>query len=314
MQVRKSSRKKTKLRMGIAAPSGAGKTLSALCMAYGITKDWDKIGLIDTEAGSGEKYTGITKEVGESKEKLTIGEFCYLRIDPEYTVSKYVQALKAMHEAGVECCIIDSTSHAWAGAGGLLDKQGKIAARTNNSYTAWRDVTPDHNMFVDAMLQSPMHIIATMRSKQDYILETNDKGKQVPKKVGMAPVQREGLEYEFDVMLDIDMSHVATASKDRTGIFDGQYFKIGPETGKTLLAWLETGVEDPMIAIKANAELINKDISAASTMEALDKILPRYKKEIEAMPELWKTRLIDKIADRGEYLAVNGQTQQAGAA
>lgn len=307
MQVRKSSRKKTKLRMGIAAPSGAGKTLSALCMAYGITKDWDKIGLIDTEAGSGEKYTGVVKDVGERSEPIKIEEFCYLRIEPEFTVNKYVSALNAMHEAGVECCIIDSTSHAWAGAGGLLDKQGRIAAKSGNSYTAWRDVTPDHNMLVDAMLQSPMHIIATMRSKQDYVLETNDKGKQVPKKVGMAPVQREGLEYEFDVMLDIDMNHVATASKDRTGIFDGQYFKIGPDTGKRLLEWLDMGIEDPVIKMKAVAEQINKDIAASKTLDQLDKIIPKYKESIDAMPEVWRTKLMDKIADRGEYLSVNGQ-------
>jgi predicted nucleotidyltransferase len=120
-----------------------------------------------------------------------------------------------------------------------------MADRGTNSFAAWRTITPEHNALVDAMLQSPCHIIATMRAKQEYVLETNDKGKQQPKKVGMAPVQREGMEYEFTVMLDVDMHHVASASKDRTSLFDGRFFKISQETGQELLAWLETGAAEP---------------------------------------------------------------------
>lgn len=230
MQIRKAERRKAKLRLGIAAPSGAGKTYSALLMAFGLG---GKIGLIDTEHGSGDLYAHL-------------GEYDVISIEAPYTVTKYVQAIHAFEEAGYSTIIIDSLSHAWAGDGGLLDKQGKMADRGANSFAAWRTITPEHNNLVDSMLRSPAHIIATMRAKQEYVLETNDKGKQQPKKVGMAPVQREGMEYEFTVMLDVDMNHIASASKDRTSLFDGRFFKIGKETGTELLQWLETGTEAPI--------------------------------------------------------------------
>lgn len=230
MQIRKAERRKAKLRLGIAAPSGAGKTYSALLMAFGLG---GKVGLIDTEHGSGDLYAHL-------------GEYDVISIEAPYTVTKYVQAIHAFEEAGYSTIIIDSLSHAWAGDGGLLDKQGKMADRGANSFAAWRTITPEHNNLVDSMLRSPAHIIATMRAKQEYVLETNDKGKQQPKKVGMAPVQREGMEYEFTVMLDVDMNHIASASKDRTSLFDGRFFKIGKETGEELLQWLETGSEAPV--------------------------------------------------------------------
>jgi hypothetical protein len=147
----------------------------------------------------------------------------------------------------------------------LLDKQGKMADRGTNSFAAWRTITPEHNALVDAMLKSPCHIIATMRSKQEYVLETNDKGKQQPKKVGLAPVQREGMEYEFTVMLDVDMNHIANASKDRTSLFDGQYFKITSDTGEQLKQWLETGTEQPVFDLKP----MLKAITTAKDMDAL---------------------------------------------
>lgn len=248
MQIRKAERKKAKLRLGIAAPSGAGKTYSALLMAFGIG---GKVGLIDTEHGSGDLYAHL-------------GEYDVIGIEAPYTVAKYIEAIRAFEAAGYTTIIIDSLSHAWAGDGGLLDKQGKLADRPGaNSYAAWRSVTPDHNALVDAMLQSPAHIIATMRAKQDYVLEVNDKGKQTPRKVGMAPVQRDGMEYEFTVMLDIDMSHVASASKDRTSLFDGRLFKISQATGKELLTWLDTGSDVPKF------DEILRSISGAETLEIL---------------------------------------------
>lgn len=247
MEIRKAQRMKAKLRLGIAAPSGAGKTYSALLMAFGLG---GKIGLVDTEHGSGHLYAHL-------------GEYDVIGIDAPYTVAKYIEAIKTFEEAGYSTIIIDSLSHAWAGDGGLLDKQGKMADRGTNSFAAWRTITPEHNALVDAMLRSPCHIIATMRAKQDYILETNEKGKQQPKKVGMAPVQREGMEYEFTVMLDVDMHHIASASKDRTSLFDGRYFKISQDTGKELLAWLENGAEGPDIGA------IIKSIANAGDLKVL---------------------------------------------
>lgn len=230
MEIRKAQRMKAKLRLGIAAPSGGGKTYSALLLAFGLG---GKVGLIDTENGSGDLYAHL-------------GDYYVAPLAAPYTVAKYRDAIRSLEAAGCSTIIIDSLSHAWAGEGGLLDKQGAISTQAGfNSYTAWRKVTPEHNALVEAMLQSPCHIIATMRSKQEYVLETDSRGKQVPKKVGMAPVQREGMEYEFTVFLDIDIEHVAHSSKDRTGLFDGLFFKVEPKTGKILLDWLEKGVEAP---------------------------------------------------------------------
>lgn len=257
MEIKKAQRMKAKLRMGIAAPSGAGKTYSALLLAFGLG---GKVGLIDTEHGSGHLYAHL-------------GDYDVIEVSAPYSVAKYTQAIKAFEDAGYQTIIIDSLSHAWAGDGGLLDKQGKLADRGTNSFAAWRTITPEHNALVDAMLRSPCHIIATMRAKQDYVLETNDKGKQQPKKVGMAPVQREGMEYEFTVMLDVDMNHIASASKDRTSLFDGRFFKIGRETGEELLQWLETGVAGPDvkaildgISKSATVDLLRGNFEAAMTM------------------------------------------------
>jgi hypothetical protein len=229
MQIRKATRRKAKLRLGLVAASGAGKTYSALQLAFGLG---GKIGMIDTEHGSGDLYANL-------------GDYDIITLSAPYTVDKYRRAIAAFEAEGYDVIIIDSLSHAWAGDGGLLDKQGKIAdsGKAQNSFAAWRQITPEHNQLVETLLQSPAHIIATMRAKTEYVLETNDKGKQVPRKIGLAPVQRDGMEYEFTVVMDIDANHVASASKDRTGTLDGQFFKITDRTGRELLEWLESGAE-----------------------------------------------------------------------
>jgi hypothetical protein len=262
VEIRKAERKKAKLRLGIAAPSGAGKTYSALLLAFGLG---GKVGLIDTEHGSGDLYAHL-------------GEYDIISIEAPYTVNKYVQAIKAFEAAGYSTIIIDSLSHAWAGDGGLLDKQGKMADRGTNSFAAWRTITPEHNALVDAMLSSPCHIIATMRAKQEYVLETNAKGKQEPKKVGMAPVQREGMEYEFTVMLDVDMHHIASASKDRTSLFDGQFIKITPDTGRMLLEWLEMGVAPEVFdaAVFEDNQLAMMDAESMEELQAAFAIAFKY--------------------------------------
>ena len=227
---RKAERKKAKLRLGIVGPAGSGKTYGALLVAMGLG---GKIAMIDTENGSGDLYAGL-------------GEYDVCTRAAPYEVQKYLAAIHDAERAGYDVLIIDSLSHAWAGEGGLLDQQGKIAdAGRGNSYTAWRKITPLHNQLVEAMLASPCHIIATMRAKTEYILEENERGKKEPKKVGMAPVQRDGMDYEFGVVFDLSGNHSAQVSKDRTSLFDGRVFQLSRETGETLRAWLETGAEPP---------------------------------------------------------------------
>lgn len=294
IQIRKAERRKAKLRLGIAAPSGGGKTYGAILLAMGLG---GKIGLIDTENGSGDLYAHLT-------------DYDIISLTAPYEIKKYLDAIKAFEDAGYDNIIIDSLSHAWAGDGGLLDKQGKMTDRGTNSFAAWRTITPEHNALVDAMLKSPCHIIATMRSKQEYVLETNEKGKQMPKKVGLAPVQREGMDFEMTIMIDVDIHHNATASKDRTGILDGKFFKLTPEIGKQLKVWLEDGVEDPAIKMKVAAEEINKQIAAATTLKDLDKILPYFAKDIEVMPDTWQEKLKGKIFDKGENLTIYGTSKE----
>ena len=227
---RKAERKKAKLRLGIVGPAGSGKTYGALLVAMGLG---GRIAMIDTENGSGDLYAGL-------------GDYDVCTLAAPYEVQKYLAAIHDAERAGYDVLIIDSLSHAWAGEGGLLDQQGKIAdAGRGNSYTAWRKITPLHNQLVEAMLASPCHIIATMRAKTEYILEENERGKKEPKKVGMAPVQRDGMDYEFGVVFDLSGNHSAQVSKDRTSLFDGRVFQLSKGTGETLRAWLETGAEPP---------------------------------------------------------------------
>ena len=243
--LRRSKRAAVKLKLGISGASGSGKTMSSLLLAYGLIKAqhptlpddqiWEKICVIDTENKSADLYSGHT--VG----RFTIGEFMKIDLSAPFTPEKYEDAIDCCQENGIEFCIIDSLTHAWAGEGGLLDKQARIAATGKNSYTAWRDVTPQHNRLVDKLLQCDMHIIAALRTKTDYVLEEDGKGKKVPKKVGLAPIFRDGIEYEFTVMMDVAGDHYVTASKDRTGLFDGQSFIITPDTGRIINEWLNSG-------------------------------------------------------------------------
>ena len=261
IQIRKAERSKAKLRLGMAGPSGSGKTYSSLLLGMGLGA---KVGLIDTEHGSGDLYADL-------------GDYDVISIEAPYTVQKYLEAMAAFEGAGYDVIIIDSLTHAWAGDGGLLDKQGKIADRSGNSYTAWRTVTPEHNQLVEAMLATRCHLIATVRAKQEYSQEKDDKGKSVVKKLGMAPVQREGMEYEFTVFLDLDMDHVAKASKDRTSLFDGQYFKVDKKISKRLLDWLNTGKEpEPRPAKKVDDGEVATGMDKVKLANQLEDITADY--------------------------------------
>lgn len=241
-ELKKARRSMAYLKLGIAGPSGSGKTLSSLLMAYGLLKEsmpsasdasiWEKICVIDTENRSASLY------VGNELHGVKIGQYYTIDLAPPFTPQSYMDAISACEQAGIQVLIIDSLSHAWSGDGGMLDMQGKIANRSGNSYTAWRDVTPLHNKLVDKILQCEMHVILAMRTKAEYVIETNEKGKQAPRKIGLAPIFRDGVEYECTVFFELAQDHTANASKDRTTLFDQQYFVITPDCGKKLWRWL----------------------------------------------------------------------------
>ncbi len=222
----KARRSAAKLRVGLCGTAGCGKSMGALLMGFGIE---GPIAVIDTENSSAELYAHM-------------GEYDVCVLQAPFTPQKYTDAIHAAERAGYSVIIIDSLTHAWAGEGGLLDLKDNITknSKSGNSWAAWKDVTPLHRNLVEAMLQSPCHIIATMRSKTEYVIDTDDRGKSFPRKIGMAPVQREGMDYEFTLVFDIDAAHIASASKDRTSLFTGKSFQISVETGRQLKDWLNT--------------------------------------------------------------------------
>lgn len=244
MKLQKAQRKQAKIKVALQGPSGSGKTYSALLLANGLCGDWSKVAVIDSENHSADLYSDL-------------GDYNVLSISQPYDPEKYIQAITSCESSGMEVIIIDSVSHEWEGAGGILDIHGSMAG---NSFTNWSKVTPRHNAFIQKMLNSPAHIIATVRTKQDYVL-TDKNGKMVPEKVGLKGITRDGLDYEFTIVFDIDIKHNAIAAKDRTGLFmDKPPQKISIETGKQVHQWCNNS---------DNNEAIIKKINQCKTFEDL---------------------------------------------
>ena len=256
-QLKKAERRKAKLRIGLFGPSGGGKTYSALLLARGIASSWDKIAVIDTERGSADLYAHL-------------GDYNTLTLQAPFNPERYIEAINACEQAGVEVIVIDSISHEWEGAGGCLQIH---EAMTGNSYMNWSKVTPRHNNFIEKILQSSCHVICCGRAKQEYALQEKN-GKQVPEKLGLKAITREGFDYEMTLCFDIDIKHNASASKDRTGIFADQPAAIiTEEFGQKLLAWsnfgsapAETGTKD----VLAHIQLVMK--AAGISKEQAQKI------------------------------------------
>jgi hypothetical protein len=236
MAFQKAIKARAKGRVSLAGPSGSGKTYTALSIAKHMG---GKIAVLDTEHGSASKYADLF-------------DFDVMELEAPYHPDKYVQAIQDAGKAGYDVLIIDSLSHAWFGKGGLLELVDQFAKKNGggNSYAGWKDATPIQNRMIEAMLSSSPHLIVTMRSKQEYVLEQNDKGKTVPRKVGMAPIQRDGMEYEFDVFAELDLDHNLMVSKSRCPQLDGAFInKAGKEFADTFTNWL-TGA-DPVSVPKA---------------------------------------------------------------
>ncbi len=257
----KATKKKLKARVALDGPAGSGKTYTGLRFAFALAGDRElgKVAVIDTEHRSASKY------VGESPDGFAWDfEVCELA---HYAPSTYVQVLQEAGRAGFDVVLIDSLSHAWEGVGGALDQVNK---KGGNSFTAWKDVTPQHREMIDAILACPCHVIVTMRTKMEYVLEEqqNKQGKtvQVPKKVGMAPIQRQGMEYEFDVVCDIDVTHTLTVSKTRCPALDGKKAVIpGPGFIAPLVDWLGDGVDSPQKE-QIGDDLVSREVDAAGVL------------------------------------------------
>lgn len=252
MEIRKASRQRAKIKMAIQGPSGSGKTYSALLIAFGLTGDWSKVAVIDTENHSADLYAHI-------------GSFNTVSIGAPFNPEKYIEAIMLCEASKMEVIIIDSCSHEWDGQGGILDLHSNMAG---NSFTNWGKITPRHNSFIQAFLQSTCHIIGAIRSKQDYVLQEKN-GKMVPEKVGLKGITRDGMDYEFTIVLDMDIKHNTNASKDRTELFSNRpEFRITVETGKEILRWCNlssTGFD-----VKSNVECsLLSTIDRCSSIEEL---------------------------------------------
>jgi len=257
--IRKAQKSKSKLRIGLSGPSGSGKTYSALLLASGLTS-WDKVVIIDTENGSADLYDSL-------------GDYMVITLEPPYSPENYIGAIKAAEEAGAEVIIIDSATHEWDGIGGCLESNEKLAQAKfkGNTWAAWSVTTKKHQKFIEAVVASKCHIITTVRSKTDTI-QTEDKK---IKKVGLKEIQREGYEYELTLNFNLDRDgHLAIASKDRTGLFiEADPFVIDQETGKTLLNWANSGVDQ--------AEMKRKQKESA--LEDLREVLEKKGKDEDLM-------------------------------
>ncbi|MEM7539382.1 MAG: ATP-binding protein [Chloroflexota bacterium] len=213
-------------RIALVGPTGSGKTYTSLKLASHMFK---RIAVIDTENGSASRYAD---------------EFNFQRLNlTEHSPGHYIAAIHAAEQAGFEALIIDSLSHAWTGRGGALEMVDQAAARyRNNSFAAWRDVTPHHNALVNALVQCQCHLIVTMRAKTEWVINQSGNGKGIPQKIGLAPVQRDGLEYEFDIVADMDDKHNFIVSKTRCKALDNRVVSLpGAELAQEILTWLQDG-------------------------------------------------------------------------
>lgn len=266
---RRATRTQARLRLALAGPAGSGKTFSALKIAAGVAGD-KPIAFIDTERGSASKYAGI------------FPEFDVLELET-FHPQNYIDAIQAASDGGYGVLVIDSLSHAWMGKDGALELVDRAAKRSQsgNSFGAWREVTPLHNALVDAMLRANLHIIVTLRSKQDYVQEKDDRGRTTVRKIGLAPVQRDGLEYEFDVYGDLDNDNNLIIGKTRCPELSGVVIpKPGDALAKTLLEWLGQGE-----AARIPESVVLADTHRAALNDA---------KDLAALKSAWDALTVDK--------------------
>lgn len=234
--VQRAAHVRRPLRLNLMGPSGGGKTWTALAIATELARqEGGEVVLIDTERRSGALYAN------------DFPPYSVIPFDPPFHPHRYLEACRAAVGAGARVIIIDSLSQAWSGPGGLLEEVDKAAARNRggNTFNAWKHLTPIQNELVDGILALPCHVIVTMRVKTKYLVEERN-GKSVPRKVGTVPIQREGLEYEFDIVgyMDPEQNRLSI-EKTRCSALNGAVVaKPGADVARALMAWLDAGAPD----------------------------------------------------------------------
>jgi hypothetical protein len=219
----KANRKKCTMKLSIQGPSGSGKTIGALKIAKGLAGSLEKVAVIDTENGSSHLYSHL-------------GEYSVMTLESPYSPEVFIEAINSAINSGYKCIIIDSLSHEWFGSGGILEIHSNMEG---NSFTNWSKLTPRHNALIQCIVNAPVHIIATLRSKTDYVIQQKN-GKSVPEKVGLKAVQREDSEYEFTIAFELNKHHVAGVSKDRTELFNQKFELVLNEAiGERIRQWCD---------------------------------------------------------------------------
>ncbi len=238
----KATKKQLKARIALIGPAGSGKSYTAMRLAYALAGPEAKVAAIDTE------HRSLSKYVGEQPDGKP-WEFDVLELE-SFSADNYIAGIHAAEDAGYNVLVIDSLSHAWAGKDGMLEYVDQTAKKLaiksggrENNFAAWREATPKHNELVETMLASKLHLIVTMRVKMEYIQEKDERtGKTAIRKIGLQPVQRDGLEYEFDVIADMDTGNNLVVSKTRCSSLTGKIFvKPGPDMAQAMLQWLSSG-------------------------------------------------------------------------
>ena len=225
---KKATKSQSKLRLALLGPTGAGKTYTALALTAG-----RKVAVIDTEHGSAAKYA----------DKF---DFDVLNLTNHHP-HEYIKAIYAAEAAGYDVVIVDSMTHAWKATQDLVDQE-TTRSKSGNSFQAWGKVTPIWQDLIQAIVTSKIHVVVTMRSKIEWVIEENERGKKTPKKIGTKPDNRDGAEYEFDVVIELDQEHNAWPSKTRCAEIDGKTWKnpTSGDLGATLFGWLESGAPAPV--------------------------------------------------------------------
>lgn len=230
----KAIKRDAKLRLALCGPAGSGKTYSLLSIASELG---GPIAYVDTEHGSASKYADL---------------FTFDVIEPaDFDPRKLIESIKAAVEAGYRVICIDSLSHYWMGKGGELEMVDGAAKRTQgNSFAAWKTVTPVHNELVDTIIGAKIHVLVSMRTKTEWLVEKDERtGKSAPRKIGLAPVMRDGIEFEFDVCGDLDQENTLTITKSRCPALTNKVFpRPGQDMAQTLKAWLTGAPDEPKVA------------------------------------------------------------------
>ena len=295
MSFKKATRAAAKLRLGLVGPAGSGKTMTALRIAHGLG---GRVAVIDTERGSASLYAG-ERGLGFDVEALAT-----------YEAEHFISAIAQAEAAGYSVLIIDSLSHAWAGKGGILEFVDKAAKRSGGgSFAGWRDATPRHNQLVDAILGANLHIICTLRSKVEHVIETVNGRTQV-RKVGLQPVQRDGLEYEFTVVGDVTQDHDLIITKTRAVWLKDQIIReAGEDLGQQLAAWLSDGIPTPVASAQTPAKTAPP---AERVVAAVQGLAPADDEPLAVriathISQAANVRTLGKIADRIDALVSEGQ-------